>query len=183
MPPTEQKSDSIHSSCDQNTDCPGHPVWREPYEWIGNANEHQLHLISNQPGTKLHSQLDQGSTSRGGKINGREPVMLHPQDAMARDINDGDIVKLSNSRGACLGVAVVSDEVRPGVIQMTTGAWWDPDETGMCRHGNPNVLTHDKGTSSLGQGPTAHTCLVEVETFEGPVPEIEAFEPPEIKKA
>ena len=163
-------------------DCPGHPVWQEPYEWIGNAQETELHLISNQPDTKLHSQLDQGSTSRKGKIREREPVVLHPEDAASRDISDGDVVRLHNDRGACLGVAVVSDRIRPGVIQMTTGAWWDPDDNGMCKHGNPNVLTRDKGTSKLGQGPTAHTCLVEVERFDAPLPPMTAFDPPEIKR-
>ncbi|MGB0383932.1 MAG: hypothetical protein ACPGWR_03830 [Ardenticatenaceae bacterium] len=42
-----------------------------------------------------------------------------------------------------------------------------PDEkSGVCRGGNPNVLTLDKGTSRLGQGSIAHSCLVEVELFE-----------------
>ena len=50
----------------------------------------------------------------------------------------------------------------------------------MCKHGNPNVLTPDKGTSRLAQGPIAHTCLVEVERFEGAAPAVTAFEPPEI---
>ena len=50
-----------------------------------------------------------------------------------------------------------------GVVVLSTGAWFDPDEnTGMDRHGNPNVLTKDVGTSSLGQGPTSHTTLVEM---------------------
>ena len=31
-------------------DCPGHPVWLEPYEWLGLKNKtYPLHLISNQP--------------------------------------------------------------------------------------------------------------------------------------
>ena len=50
----------------------------------------------------------------------------------------------------------------------------------MCKHGNPNVLTPDKGTSSLAQGPIAHTCLVEVERFDGIALAVTAFEPPEI---
>ena len=50
----------------------------------------------------------------------------------------------------------------------------------MCKHGNPNVLTRDKGTSKLGQGPSAHTCLIEVELFDGPLPPVSAHEPPEI---
>ncbi len=162
-------------------DCPGHPVWFEPYEWLGNANEKQLHLISNQPSTKLHSQLDHGSVSRAAKVAGREPVLIHLDDASNRDINDGDLVRIFNTRGACLAVAVVSEDIRPGVIQMCTGAWWDPDDSGMCRHGNPNALTADVGTSSLGQGPTAHTCLVEIERFKGKPPLTMAFDPPEIR--
>lgn len=163
------------------SDCPGHPAWHEPYEWIGNAAKGQLHLISNQPATKLHSQLDQGSVSRARRINGREPVLINPVDAAEKGISDGDIIRLFNERGACLGAAVLSEDVRSGVIQMSTGAWWDPDENGMCRHGNPNALTCDIGTSSLGQGPTAHTCLVEIEVFKQEPPRIQAFDPPEIK--
>lgn len=162
-------------------DCPGHPVWREPTEWLGNAEEGELHLISNQPNRKLHSQLDQGDFCSGGKIHGREPVAIHPDDAAARGIGDGDIVRLFNDRGACLGAALVTDEMRPGVIRMSTGAWWDPDETGTCRHGNPNAVTLDKGTSRVGQGPTAHSCLVRLEKFEGTPPTVHAFDPPPIR--
>ncbi len=163
-------------------DCRGHPSWFEPYEWIGSAGEDELHLISNQPGTKLHSHLDQGSVSRAGKIDGREPVLINPQDALVRNISNGDIIRLHNTRGACLGVARLSDDIRQGVVQMSTGAWWDPDEAGLCRHGNPNALTRDKGTSSLGQGPSAHTCLVRIERYLVDVPSIKAFEPPPIEK-
>ena len=49
-------------------DCPGHPVWQEPVEWLGNASKkYPLHLISNQPKDKLHSQLDHGCVSRSRK--------------------------------------------------------------------------------------------------------------------
>lgn len=167
-------------------DCPGHPVWREPIEWLGNAGaDAPLHLISNQPNRKLHSQLDHGAYSRAGKIHGREPVVLHPDDAAARGVVSGDILRVFNSRGACLGGAVISDEVMPGVVQMSTGAWYDPQDPAqpgsLCKHGNPNVLTPDKGTSSLGQGPIAHSCLVQIERFEGMPPPVTAFDPPVIK--
>ncbi len=160
--------------------CPGHPTWFSPYEWLGSAAPDELHLISNQPTTKLHSQLDQGSVSRAGKIDGREPVRLHPADAKARGISDGDLVRLHNARGACLAVACVTDAIRQGVAQIATGAWWDPDETGMCRHGNPNAVTRDRGTSDLGQGPTAHTCLIRMERYDREPPPMRAFVPPDI---
>ena len=89
-----------------------------------------------------------------------------------------------NDRGACLASAVLSEDIRQGVVQLSTGAWFDPEVRAqpgaMCKHGNPNVLTPDKGTSRLAQGPIAHTCLVEVERFEGEPPPVTAFEPPEM---
>jgi biotin/methionine sulfoxide reductase len=49
---------------------------------------------------------------------------------------------------------------------------------GLCKHGNPNVLTRDKGTSRLAQGPTAHTCLANVERYGTPAPAVTAHDPP-----
>ena len=161
-------------------DCPGHPVWIAPGEWLGQAGSYPLHMISNQPRTKLHSQLDHGPVSRAARIDGREPVTMHPADAAARDLTDGQTVRIFNGRGTCYAGLRISDDVRPGVIQIATGAWYEPDGTA-CRHGNPNVLTLDKGTSSLAQGPTAHSCLVDVEAAPGDVPETRAYVPPVIE--
>ena len=166
-------------------DCVGHPAWYEPQEWLGSTNsDYPLHLISNQPRNKLHSQLDHGSVSRASKIKGREPVVINSFDAKARQIKAGDVVRLFNSRGACLAGAIISDDIRRGVLQMSTGAWMDlvtqDDGSLMCVHGNPNMLTLDKGTSKLAQGPTAHSCLVEIECFVGELPPVTAFQPPVI---
>ena len=166
-------------------DCRGHTTWIEPAEWLGlEHTRFPLHLISNQPSTKLHSQLDHGSQSRAAKIQQREPITLHPDDARPRNIGPGDVVRVFNARGACLAGAVIDDSVRDGVVLMSTGAWLDPLEPGtpgsLCKHGNPNVLTLDKGSSRLGQGPIAHSCLVEVERYEGKLPAITAFDAPTI---
>ena len=166
-------------------DCPPHPAWLEPIEWLGHADAGgQLHLISNQPSTKLHSQLDHGSHSRAAKIEGHEPIVLNPNDAQARGIGSGDLVHVYNDRGSCVCGVIVSDHIRPGVAQLSTGAWFDPDtkdgSNGLCKHGNPNVLTIDKGTSRLAQGPIAHSCLVEVERIDGPAAPVTAFCAPEI---
>ncbi|MCY4149348.1 MAG: molybdopterin-dependent oxidoreductase [Gammaproteobacteria bacterium] len=164
-------------------DCPGHPVWLEPFEWLGNANEDSLHLLSNQPATKLHSQLDHGQYSRSKKVGGREPVAINSREASRRSLKPKDIVRVYNQRGACLAGLVIDDGIRDRVALMSTGAWFDPHEPGvvnsLCKHGNPNVLTPDKGTSSLGQGPIANSCLVMIEKFEGTAPPVTAFDPPD----
>ncbi|WP_416679015.1 molybdopterin-dependent oxidoreductase [Candidatus Pseudothioglobus sp. Uisw_016] len=147
----------------QLSDCFSHPYWFEPYEWLGNIDEYPLHLISNQPTHRLHSQLDNAANSQNSKIKGKEPVMINSSDALDRDIQDGDIVMLFNKRGRVLAGANISDSVMPGVVVLSTGAWFDPDYAlNLERHGNPNVLTKDVGTSSLSQGPTCHTTLVQV---------------------
>ena len=165
-------------------DCPGHPQWLPPHDGAGSpaSARFPLQLVANQPATRLHSQLDFGATSRASKIRGREPVRIHPQDATARGIRDGDVVRLYNDRGACLAGAVLSEALRPGVVQLATGAWYDPADpaatTPFCVHGNPNVLTRDAGTSRLAQGCTGQLSLVDIERFDGPLPPIKAFEPP-----
>ena len=164
-------------------DCPGYPAWLEPCEWLGCASPaFPLHLISNQPHNKLHSQIDHGSHSQSAKINGREPVHMQANDAAARGLKDGDIVRLFNLRGACLGGVKIDENLRSGVIQMSTGAWYDPVDPAkpdsLCKHGNPNMLTPDKGTSQLGQGPIAHSCLVQVESYRDPLPRVTAHQPP-----
>jgi len=162
------------------TDCPGQPAWLPPSETVD--PRFPLQLIANQPATRLHSQLDFGATSLASKIKGREPVRIHPQDAAARGIGDGDIVRLYNDRGACLAGAVLSDALRPGVVQLSTGAWYDPDDPTsdkpLCVHGNPNVLTRDAGTSKLAQGCTGQLTQIDIERFDGPLPPIRAFDPP-----
>ncbi len=162
-------------------DCPPHPSWLEPYEWLGSVGRYPLHLISNQPKTRLHSQWDHGETSLNGKVDGREQIGLTPKDAKARDLGAGDLVRVFNDRGACLASVTIRDDLIEGVVQLPTGAWWDPVEPGgLCRAGNPNVLTRDVGTSSLAQGPTAHTCLVEVEAFTGEAPAVRAHDHPQL---
>ena len=109
---------------------------------------------------------------------------MHPTDAAARGLVDGDVVRVFNDRGACLAGVVVDERLRPYVVQLSTGAWFDPadpaDPHAMCVHGNPNVLTEDVGTSSLARGCTGAHVLVHVEKFTEPLPPVRAHESPVI---
>ena len=169
-------------------DCPGHPTWLEPAEWLGAslARRYPLHLVANNPTARLHSQLDVGAFSQSTKVRGREPIRIHPADAAARGIRSGEVVRVFNDRGSCLAGAVLTDTVRPRVVQLSTGAWYDPldpaDPDAMCVHGNPNVLTFDRGTSKLAQGCSGQHALVEVERWTGPLPPIRAYDPPALDR-
>ena len=161
-------------------DCPGHPVWLAPEEVPD--GEFPLRLIANNPATRLHSQLDHGATSQAGKVAGREPVRMHPDDAAARGLVAGGVVVLRSRRGSCLGGLVVSDAVRRGVVQMSTGAWFDPvagAAAGVtCGHGNVNVLTRDVGSSRLAQACTGQHATVQVSALEGVPPRVTVFDQP-----
>lgn len=163
-------------------DCKGLATWFPSRDVAkGELNSHPLYMLSGQPKTRLHSQLDNGDYSKQYKIKGREPVLIHPTDAQARDISDGDIVELFNTRGRCLAGARVTDEIREGCVFLWTGAWYDPDYSAIAnrdRHGNPNVLTHDERTSSLSQSPAAHSTLIEVRRFDGELPDITVHKQP-----
>ncbi|WP_432509258.1 molybdopterin-dependent oxidoreductase [Kineococcus auxinigenes] len=161
-------------------DCPGHPVHLPADETPD--DEFPLWLVANNPATRLHSQLDHGAHSQAGKVAGREPVRMHPRDAAARGLADGQVVVLRSRRGSCLGGLVLSRDVRPGVVQMSTGAWWDPvagAEAGVtCGYGNVNVLTRDVGSSRLAQACTGQHAAVQVAAHTGPVPRVTVFDQP-----
>ncbi|WP_067970198.1 molybdopterin-dependent oxidoreductase [Nocardiopsis trehalosi] len=162
-------------------DCPGHPVWLPGEERPGSERSRTwpLLLVANQPSGRLHSQQDMGAHSRSEKVAGRAPLRMHPGDAAARGLADGDLVRVANDRGSLLAGVRISGELRPGVVQLSTGAWYDPSAADVtCAHGNPNVLTADVGTSSLAQGCTGQLVLVEVERYQGTPPPVRAFDPP-----
>jgi biotin/methionine sulfoxide reductase len=169
-------------------DCPGHPVWLEPEDYLlsPRAAQFPLHLIANQPATRLHGQHDMGELSQAAKIAGREAIGINRVDADGRGISPGDVVRVFNDRGSCLAGAVIRDDLMASVVHLPTGAWFDPRETSdgppMCVHGNPNVLTTDRGTSRLAQACTGQHALVEVELWTDEVPPVLAHEPPRITK-
>ena len=155
----------------QYNDCPGHARWLEPYERLGGhgSDRYPLHLLTPQPKRRLHSQLDHSAHSQGGKIQGKETLTMHPQAAAQRGIAAGDVVRVFNDRGAVLAGVALDANQREDVVVLPTGAWYAPsaemtDANGapVCQNGNPNVLTRDAGTSSLAQGPSSSTCLVEI---------------------
>ncbi|WP_017626897.1 molybdopterin-dependent oxidoreductase [Nocardiopsis chromatogenes] len=162
-------------------DCPGYPIWLPAEERLGSARARRwpLLLLANQPKGRLHSQQDMGAYSASLKVDGRAPVRMHPDDAAARGLADGDLVRVHNDRGSLLAGVRVSADLRPGVAQLSTGAWYDPSSTEVtCAHGNPNVLTGVAGTSRLAQGSTGQHVLVEIEAYRGDPPPVTAFTPP-----
>ncbi|WP_072680437.1 molybdopterin guanine dinucleotide-containing S/N-oxide reductase [Arcobacter sp. LA11] len=166
-------------------DCKGHVTWMEPIERYGMKNQPApLALVSPHPSERLHSQQNNTSLRHNYEVQGREPIWISIEDAKARGINDGDLVRVFNKRGQTLAGAVVTKNISKGVVRMQEGGWYDPLEPGkegtLCKHGNVNTLTVDIPTSKLASGNSAHTALVDVEKYKGKVPNISLFKQPKM---
>jgi len=87
-----------------------------------------------------------------------------------------------NDRGQIIAGAKVTDSIRPGVIRVNEGGWYDPAEPGkpgtLSRYGDVNVLSMDVPTSKLGQGNCGHSIVGEVEKYTGPAVTVGVFAAP-----
>ena len=86
-------------------------------------------------------------------------VVVHPDDATARAISDGDVVRVFNDRGECRLRAHVSDDAPPGVV-VAPASWWMDDH---ARQVGAQVTTSQLLTV-LGRAPTFNDNRVELAT-------------------
>jgi anaerobic dimethyl sulfoxide reductase subunit A len=93
------------------------------------------------------------SRARTHSIHGNQPhlakvdpdtVWMHPDDAAARGIADGQRVRVFNDIGATILPAQVTDRIAPGVVSIKEGAWYTPGADGTDGQGCANVLTTDR---------------------------------------
>lgn len=164
-------------------DCPAHPTWLEPVEWKGSkaAEKFPLQLVSPHPPFRLHSQMCNTKTRTTYTVADREPVVINADDAKARGIADGDIVRLFNDRGQVLAGAIVTPDILAGTICLHEGAWYDPAEPGkqgaLDKYGSPNLLTLDVPLSSrFAQATIAGTAICDVEKWKGEALPVTAFD-------
>lgn len=164
-------------------DCPPHATWMEPLERLGGPTAtYPLHIASNHPQMRLHSQLCGTVNRLSYEIAGHEPCWMNPADARARGVEDGDVVRVFNDRGQLLAGVKITDEIMPGVIRINEGGWFDPEnprEIGsLCVYGDVNTLTTGVATSKLAQANCGHTGMAEVERYDGPSPKVQVFSQP-----
>lgn len=125
------------------------------YESAGSSNEFPLAMISPPARNFLNSSFVNVKSLRDIET---EPVLeIHPDDAAARGITTGAVVKIFNQRGTYRCKAAVSTRARPGVVN-GMGIWWR--KMGMDGS-NINQLT-SQNLTDMGRGPVFYDCLVEV---------------------
>ena len=88
-------------------------------------------------------------------------LWIHPEDAAARSLTNGQLAEVYNDRGVTRIPVFVTERIMRGVVAMAQGAWYTPDENGVDTRGSINVLTSSK-PSPLARANPQHTNLVEV---------------------
>ena len=125
------------------------------YEPEAEAPRFPLALIS--PGTDRTISSTLGELHRAAV-----PVTIHPDDALARGLQDGDRVRVYNELGSVRCRARVDADVRPGVVFLPKGLWSHNTESGTTANAlSPDTLT------DLGGGACFNDARVEVERLGG----------------
>ena len=127
--------------------------------WIPDTQDprHPLRLLSPKSRARTHSIHGNQTTLAAAD---RDDVWLHPDDAVARGILDGQRVAVYNDRGATILPVRVTDRIAPGVVAIKEGAWFTFDEAGQERRGCANVLIEDRASPA---GASAfNSCFVEI---------------------
>jgi len=132
------------------------PAWEGPQDEL--TRKYPLQCVGPHFKRRTHSSLDESAWLEETEA---QQMWISVEDASARGIRDGDKVRVFNDRGALVIRARVTRRIRPGVISIPQGAWYSPDENGVCQRGCTNVLTSQRPTP-LAHGNAQHTILVEV---------------------
>ena len=127
------------------------------YELAGASASYPLAMISPPARNFLNSSFVNVKSLRD--IEGEPVLEMHADDALARGIRSGAIVKVFNQRGEYRCKVAVSTRARPGVVN-GLGVWWR--KLGLDGS-NVNQLTSQHLTD-LGRGPVFYDCLVEVQS-------------------
>ena len=125
------------------------------YEPAGSSSRYPLAMISPPARNFLNSSFVNVQSLRD--IEGEPLLEMHADDAAARGLVDGQVVRAFNDRGEYLCKLRVSPRARPGVVN-GLGIWWR--KLGLAGT-NVNELTSQRLTD-LGRAPVFYDCLVDV---------------------
>ena len=122
------------------------------------AKRYPLNIVSPKPHAFLNTQYANEPVQQ--RRQGEQTLLIHPQDAAARNIQSGTYVRVFNDRGSAEARAELSEDVMPGLVLSSVGHWPSLNRGGT----SINAISADKHCS-LGQAGTYSDNLVEV----GPV--------------
>ena len=136
------------------------PAYLPPYESPASAPElakkYPLAMISPPQRNFLNTTFVNVKSLRD--TEGEPYLEIHPEDAGARSVADGDMVRIFNDRGSMVAKAHVTPNARQGLV-VALSIWWKKLATDGK---NANELTSQRLTD-MGRAPTFYDVLVQVE--------------------
>ena len=133
------------------------PNYFEPVESVRRDSaefaKYPLYFLTPNTKDRIHSQFNNLSLIR--QLSPKPTALLHPQDAHAREIKNGDRIKIFNNRGELKVEAHIDFGSKPGTVYVTNG-WW------LAEGGTVNLCSSGRETD-MGHGAAFHDNLVEVE--------------------
>ncbi len=169
-------SQQLHE-LDQPDEVP--PVPKYVQEWespLGpEAERFPLAVIGHHSLRRVHSTHDNNDWLEEAFP---QRVFINRLDAEARQIEDGDTVRIWNDRGRIALPCRLTERLMPGVIDVPQGAWSMPDADGLDRRGNVNALTSLRPTP-LAFGNAQHTTMAEMARLDD-LPQVLAGGPREV---
>jgi anaerobic selenocysteine-containing dehydrogenase len=118
------------------------------------ARRYPLALLT--PKTHLFLNTTFANQRRQHAAQSEPYVVVHPDDAAARSIEDGAMIRIWNDRGEFAARARVSDDTRRGVVIAPMG-WWNRDYPG----GLTAQATTSQCLTTLGRAPIFNDNRVE----------------------
>ncbi len=128
------------------------PRYREPKEG-GSFGRYPLNFLTPNTKNRIHSQF--GNLSMIRAVDSSFYLAIHPADAAARSIRDGDYVRIFNTRGSLNAHALIDLGIKPGCVSMPNGLW-------VAEGGAVNCCSSGRETD-MGYGAAFHDNMVEVE--------------------
>ena len=113
-----------------------------------------LNIVSPKSHGFLNSQY--ANEEHKIRMQGDQFVMINPQDASLRSIEQGSAVRVFNDRGEFMADAKVTEDVPPGVVVSSLGYW-----RSLTRGGSVNVISHADFVD-MGNAPALSDNLVNV---------------------
>jgi len=127
--------------------CPRGRAWPRPPSWPASTR------WPSSPSGPPFPQPTFSAQPAFVRREGEPSLTLHPRDAAARGIEQGQMVRAFNDRGSFLARAHVSDAARPGLV-VGLSIWWAK----MCPGGrNANAVTGQELTD-MGEARPSTTC-------------------------
>jgi anaerobic selenocysteine-containing dehydrogenase len=115
------------------------PTWQEPRK----DSRYPLLLLTPKSAHRTHSQ---GSMVAEIRRNAAHALEMHPDDAAARGLVEGERVRVFSATGETHIVMRLSPDLTPGVVCLPEGQWVEMDTAGRDLAGSANMLTSTEGT-------------------------------------